>query len=581
MVKEKNEKHYWLHRITGGVNGHILSIPLLRDFNMLSIGWSFISSEKVANDIQKRGEVAIRKAYEEENADWASNTRSLLNFVYWMHEGDIVVVPMGAYLNIYRIADNTIYTNDNIPDEYTNSAHVIKKPDGIVTLDGQLIDLGFYRRVEPVIINARRSDAEKDLYRKTKAFHTNLNITDVAMSVEKLITKSQDNQVVTNTEALIIPDFEIWNYKNINNLDLTGLKRVNLFVGANNAGKSNLLEAISLYASNFSHRRMMEILEERNEDMEFFEEGRRFEEKELISAFSSFFPQRSVDRMASGESIRLSSRGDGIQLSLKTAIYRDDLDVRRLARLSPYDKVTQNQKVSNLRESVLVTQPIEIDGSVSQTQTKYFENVIQMIRISNRGIEFPPNSIEKKLSYRYLNCKYLRSRNVEEMWAKISMTDMENVVLDALRLVDNRVLKFNYVKVNTHTYAPMVLLEGHENKMPLSEMGDGMTHILNIIITILSCHNGIILLDEVESGLHYSTQTKLWEMIYTLAQKYNVQVFATTHSNDCIKSFAELDKENTRALLVRLANKSGKIIPVYYRDIEDVRYAISNGIEGR
>ena len=38
MVKEKNEKHYWLHRITGGVNGHILSIPLLRDFNMLSIG---------------------------------------------------------------------------------------------------------------------------------------------------------------------------------------------------------------------------------------------------------------------------------------------------------------------------------------------------------------------------------------------------------------------------------------------------------------------------------------------------------------------------------------------------------------
>ena len=64
----ENKRKYWLHRITGGVNGTILSYPLLRNYKLISIGWSFLSSQEIAKDIQDRGEVAIREAYEKEGA---------------------------------------------------------------------------------------------------------------------------------------------------------------------------------------------------------------------------------------------------------------------------------------------------------------------------------------------------------------------------------------------------------------------------------------------------------------------------------------------------------------------------------
>jgi len=574
----KPNRNYWLHRITGGENGTILSYPLLFDYNILSIGWSFISSSSIAEDIQKRGKIAIIEAYSEIGEKWAKNANSLLNFVHNMHKDDIVVVPLGVYINIYRLVDDVIYTNDTLPSEYIPKSHVVRKNNGFVSSDGQFIDLGFYRKVSVIATNILRSEADAALYKKTKAFQTNFDISGVQDSIEKLIRVHQGKLPYKDT--ITVSDIEINNYKNINYLHLTGLKRINLFVGANNAGKSNLLEAISIYATNFNPRRLKEILFERNEDLEYFEENRSFDEKERISVFASFFPERSFDKMANGTSIQLNSSKGGIQLYLKTAIFRDDTTVRRLARLSQYEMVTHNQMVSNLRESVIIAQPIDGKCSAFQTQTKNFENVMQMIRFNNRSIEFQSNNTEDRFTCKHLNCKRLIHNNTEEIWAKICMTEKEDDVLDALRLIDKRVLKFNFIKINSHTYLPMVLLDGEDNKKPITEMGDGMTHILNIITTIISCRDGVVLLDEVESGLHYSTQMKLWETICQVAQKYNVQIFATTHSNDCIDAFAR-NGLNGEGKLIRIEKWGDSLHAQSYENQEQVLSMRSNDMEIR
>ena len=98
----------------------------------------------------------------------------------------------------------------------------------------------------------------------------------------------------------------------------------------------------------------------------------------------------------------------------------------------------------------------------------------------------------------------------------------------------------------------------------------------------MDCKNGILLLDEAESGLHYSTQQELWRLIFELADKYNVQVFATTHSNDCIKSFAEIsDQYNNDSLMLRLEKRDNNVVPVYYPDMQTILYSLKRGIEGR
>ena len=582
MMKKRN-KQYWLHRITGGVNGKLLAHYLMRNHNLLSIGWSMFSSKEMAMNIQQIGISVIKQAYADIHLEFTKSAHCLLRFVHEMQEGDVVVVPMGANISLFRIVDNVILTNDTIPNEYLSGFSLVRKNDELFTLDGQQIDLGFYRRVEPIALDIPRGLANKDLYRKTKTLHTNINITAVAPSVEELITnttgKKHSPTPTRLRDDIHLTDFCVHDYKNINYLQLDGLRKINLFVGANNAGKSNLLEAIALYASNGSHQYLYEILRKRNENLEYFNHDSYFTERELLSAFAPFFPQRSVDKMASGAVIRLSSRRDGVQLALKTATYRDDTGLMRLTRLSQYRQLTRNQQLSNLSDTVLVTLPFDEKNPTSQPQTKNFENILQMTKFDKRGIEMQMSNTDTKFNFRYVNCKSLQNTYTEDVWARISMTNREDTILEALRITNERVKKFNFIKVNAHTYLPMILLEGESAKMPLSEMGDGMTHILNIIIALLDCEDGILLLDEAESGLHYLAQFKLWKMIFELANKYNVQIFATTHSNDCVKAFAE-NVDDKNGVLFRLNNK-GAILAKPYYDMSNVIFAIKNNIDLR
>jgi len=83
---------------------------------------------------------------------------------------------------------------------------------------------------------------------------------------------------------------------------------------------------------------------------------------------------------------------------------------------------------------------------------------------------------------------------------------------------------------------------GIERRVPIQIMGDGIIKFLSILATIASAENGIVLIDEIENGFHHSVLNALWETIYKTAEQYNVQVFATTHSLECVNSFNEINK---------------------------------------
>lgn len=184
---ENRATQYWMHRIIGGDNGWILSNPLLRDHNILSIGWGFLSAQEYAKRIQSNGLVALKDIYAEEDADWSKNAYSLLNFVHKMHEKDIVLVPDGKYISIYKVADDNIITNDTISQNLLDEANVIRVGYDLTTPNGQYIDLGFYRRVEPIALHIPRYELSENIYKKTRIPQTNININDVKEEINKLI----------------------------------------------------------------------------------------------------------------------------------------------------------------------------------------------------------------------------------------------------------------------------------------------------------------------------------------------------------------------------------------------------------
>ena len=48
------------------------------------------------------------------------------------------------------------------------------------------------------------------------------------------------------------------------------------------------------------------------------------------------------------------------------------------------------------------------------------------------------------------------------------------------------------------------------------------------------------MIDEIDTGLHYSTLPDMWRLIVRTAQQFDVQVIATSHSGDCVRALAWL-----------------------------------------
>jgi AAA15 family ATPase/GTPase len=107
--------------------------------------------------------------------------------------------------------------------------------------------------------------------------------------------------------------------------------------------------------------------------------------------------------------------------------------------------------------------------------------------------------------------------------------------------------------------------------------------VLTIILGLVNCDNGYLLLDEFENGLHHTVQEQLWKVIFELAERLNIQVFATTHSNDCIAAFEKVlnsTSNNYSGKLIRLENRNGEIVQIEF-SLEELKIAQNLDIETR
>jgi len=158
---------------------------------------------------------------------------------------------------------------------------------------------------------------------------------------------------------------------------------------------------------------------------------------------------------------------------------------------------------------------------------------------------------------------------------EIKLTNKE----DDLNIILNEL--FNIEKIDI--IKNKVMLKKDSKYLLLSEFGDGVKHFLNIILALYLNKNDILYLDEIENGIHYTNLDKLWEIILTISKQQNVQVFATTHSKECIESYARVAKrlEDEEIKYIKMSRlKDGKIM-AGVRDYDMLQYTMSDGHEVR
>ena len=368
------------------------------------------------------------------------------------------------------------------------------------------------------------------------------------------------------------------NYKNIRHLSVPQLRRVNLVWGKNNVGKSSLLEALSIYASNGGLSQLYEILKMRGEDLNAFDTMNSVTTEDELNAFLPLVKdyKRSI------------LETDGVQVGES----EENVVTIKLVRVSRIrTNLSESGKTSTIRIVASVDAPQEenvVSQSLGIQMANHSKQLDYVINLGGHGInEFGLLDTKRmpiNVPFRYISSSGNQGASIYKLWSAVSMSESEDYVIKALQIIEPRIKRFNILTSDSigseQGFIPFVLLEGENNRVRLSSMGDGINRILTIILSLINCKGGIFLLDEFENGLHYSVQSKLWDIIFELAKNLDVQVFVTTHSNDCIKSFAHSSMSED-GLAIRLDMGANGLKAQLYDNPEKLVFAMNESIELR
>lgn len=330
----------------------------------------------------------------------------------------------------------------------------------------------------------------------------------------------------------MLKSFYIDNFRLFQHLEVGSLSRVNLVVGKNNAGKSTFLEAVELYASNASPTILLNLVESRQET--WFSEAQRYSQNFLDNPVRHLFFGRRLPRVGE-QGITLGEVSSTTKLHIGAATYQDKYDEKgilrrvRLSDLEIEDDVPDVQVFLVAEESERARRLFRLDKDV--------KDIRQAFRNS-----YGRQEDEFKYIWQTVSTENMSNRKAAALWDLTSLTDLEPEIIAALGLIDERVSGVAFVEDNSKgrgsdNRIPLVKIKGINEPLPLRSMGDGITRLFHIIVALVNARNGLLLIDEFENGLHWSVQPKVWDIVFQLSKKLNVQVFATTHSRDCIAGF--------------------------------------------
>ena len=323
----------------------------------------------------------------------------------------------------------------------------------------------------------------------------------------------------------MLNSFSAQNFRQFTNLEVPRLGQVNLFVGRNNVGKSALLEALQIYFGRVSGRVLLEVGSTRGEIWDG--------------------SLRTVSQVSTGDIIRHLFKGhqlpkpgaagivigplDDSQIQLSVVAFQRFESPEGFAQLSPVD----HKQISLFDD--LESDAIPFFVAIEKGRTKRIFATDRPARLSR----IQQSGIDEEDVFQIVPTKNLAARKIAAWWDSVNLTDLEEEVVQGLRIINKSIAGIGFVEDNSSSNSriPLVRVQGQLERLPLSSMGDGVTRLFHIALALVNAKGGALLIDEFENGLHWSIQEKVWQTVFQLAARLNVQIFATTHSRDCVQAF--------------------------------------------
>jgi len=382
-------------------------------------------------------------------------------------------------------------------------------------------------------------------------------------------------------EVTMLDSFIVKKYRIFDELLINHLSSVNLFVGKNNSGKSCLLEALHIYASDANPRTLMDIVMARDEHWQSHvkqQKGSGPQYGLTIKAPESenflrhlYFGYTLPDVGNTGIELGpILPERDRIHIVKRAYQLVDSQDGRRLR--VPVDQGVLFEEVVNLELALEIKKADKSEYLLPLT--------VEPPTPDPRRMMF--RSREPRFPVQIVPTGSVNENLLAQLWDNINLTDLQEEVVSCLQLIDSTIKDVAFVGDEGRSRLAIIRKNGGQERLPLKNMGDGILRLFHIILAIVNAKNGLLLIDEFENGLYWGVQPKLWETIFRISERLNVQVFATTHSKDCVRAFEDIWRNNeSNGTFHRIdKSKDGQIKCVSY-DPETLSDAIEMNVEVR
>ncbi|EJY8390847.1 ATP-binding protein, partial [Cronobacter sakazakii] len=169
------------------------------------------------------------------------------------------------------------------------------------------------------------------------------------------------------------------------------------------------------------------------------------------------------------------------------------------------------------------------------------EQSINGSQITSKLTRHATNYINEPTTFITTSNKINQANTISVIGELIKRKDKERL-LKNISLINKNITDIALVMSNEQ---PEILVDiGHKRLVDLSTLGEGVSKLLTIFAISFFTKNGIILIDEIENGIHYSLMPRIIKTLVELCNENNNQIFITTHSYDVIKTIGDMAKSN-------------------------------------
>ncbi len=317
-------------------------------------------------------------------------------------------------------------------------------------------------------------------------------------------------------EAKHLSWFKVENFKRFDSLEVKDIGQFNLIVGDNNVGKTSLLEALLFDEENYDQ--FLINLEFALENRELYVHNDKFNYINLYSAGNKLL--KYLFQFQGGE--------------------KRDLTITKKSR----KQLTAEEVEHFIVQLKLNDSPhiIRIDqGNV------YYLKVVSLLD-ENKNIYY---------HFPFLGSKIFYDEETFDFITKISASNKKlEIFKNELKYFLPNLTSIEVSKSIMSDDDTIIIREtGSDSPLPLAAYGDGFIKLFRCLLKMELSSNTRLMIDEIDTGIHYSRMKEFLKKIMQSAKNKNVQIFATTHSKECIKYY-------TQALEELGLQDSGRIIRI-------------------